>query len=117
MTSTPAPDDVDALTPVAAVPVGMVVAFALGAATAPWSGRVLDRVVLCVLVAVVATVGRVAGCAAALVTALMAATSFDFFHVRPLGVLHVRGLLLASLLFGAIAVVSGALHRHHVHAR
>jgi K+-sensing histidine kinase KdpD len=87
----------------AALPVGTLAAFAVAAVSASVAGRLLDEIVLGVLVLTVGAVALAAGRLSAVLTAVTAALSFDFFRVEPIRILH-AGTLVAS--FAGLAAVA-----------
>lgn len=91
----------------AGLAVGVLGTFAVAAITVPLNGSLADRALLATLVLAVAGVGVVAGRSAAVLTAVMAAFSFDFFHVAPIRVLHLLTLVVLVAGFVVIALITG----------
>jgi K+-sensing histidine kinase KdpD len=85
--------------------IAALAAFAVAAITVPIEGRLVNAVVLLVLAAIVVVTRVVAGRSGSLVSAAMGAFAFDFFHVAPVRVLHVRTLGETLALLVTLALV------------
>lgn len=97
----------------AAMPVGALLSFAIAAVSVPFQGRLAGGVVLAALLFIVAGVSILAGRAGGGMAAAMASFSFDFFHVAPIRLLHLRTLAGLALAFVAIALLLGRRPDRH----
>lgn len=80
------------------------IAFVLCAVTTPLRSRVSSDVVFAMLLILVASAALLGSRRGAAYAAVVAAFSFDFFHVSPLRVLHLRTLVLSGIVLGAVAL-------------
>jgi K+-sensing histidine kinase KdpD len=92
--------------------VGVIVVFALAAASVGLQGATFEDALLSTILVGVAGASIVGGRSGGIPTAIAGALAFDFFHVAPVRVLHVRtSLELVAVLVGVALVTDVPLRR------